>query len=81
MSYHENPIGKRATAPIGKRSKQVSVLLKGGPRDGDVVNYGQPLPKTLVLSSDLGYVDYYRKPGTTTYISADSIPKPNHTEI
>lgn len=69
MSYHgaSNGYGKSSSAPPARRSRQVSVSLTGGPRDGDRVLYGQPLPKTLVVSSEIGYVDYYRKPGTTTY--------------
>lgn len=77
MSYHDQPHHRKSKGPEGQldghahhsqKSRQVSVLLKGGPRDGDAVTYGQPLPKTLVVASDQGYQDYERKPNTTTYI-------------
>lgn len=58
--------GKR-TRNDSKRSLQVDVKLEGGPRDGDIVNYGQPLPNTLVIKTERGWVDYYRKPGSSTY--------------
>lgn len=74
MTYHDTPIhGKPATAPPAKRSKQVSLTLQGGPRDGDRVTYGQPLPKTLVVSTNNGWQEYYRKPQTTTYIYANDL--------
>lgn len=69
MTYRENPShGRPVENPPAKRSKQVSVRLQGGPRDGDLVTYGQPLPKTLVVYSDTeGWTDYHRKPRTTVY--------------
>ena len=70
MSYHEGPThGRPSTAESARRSKQVAVHLEGGPRDGDVITYGQPLPKTLVVhSKGAGWNDYQRKPNTTTYV-------------
>lgn len=75
MSWPDNPHGKRSTAQAAKRSRQISVKLQGGPRGGDVINYPEPLPKTLVVhSKTAGWVDYQRKPATTTYVFADEIP-------
>lgn len=56
-------------------ARDIKCHLKGGPRDGDTVSYGQPLPKTLVISSDKGFQDYTRKPGSTTFVHADDIAK------
>lgn len=72
MSYHDGPThGKPSSAPPAKRSRQVAVKLTGGPRDGDVVTYGQPLPPNLVVfAKDAGkWVDYYRKPNSTEYLA------------
>lgn len=63
--------GKPATAPAQRRSRQCFVELQDGPRDGDHVEYGQPLPETLVVSSRIGWVDYSRKGGTSQYVYAD----------
>jgi len=70
MSYSENPShGRPSTSPPAKKSKQLLVTLEGGPRDGDHVHYGQPLPKTIVVhSKNAGWVDYQRKPNSTTYV-------------
>lgn len=52
-------------------------MLQGGPRNGDRVKYGQPLPKNLVVySKGAGWQDYYRKPNTSTYIHVAETRKP-----
>ena len=76
VSYHDGPHhGQPIKASPGKRSKQCLLKIEGGPRAGDLVQYGQPLPDRLVLSSSKGWVDYVRKPSTTTYVVADDIPE------
>ena len=78
MGYIDNPHGRPSTAKPQKRSRQVALKLTGGPCDGDMVTYGQPLPETLVVhSKTAGWVDYTRKPATTEYVYADKIPGVN----
>lgn len=69
MSYRDVPNhGRASVMPPGKASKQINIYLQGGPRDGDLLRYGQPLPKVLVVHGETGWKDYFRKPNSTTYI-------------
>lgn len=60
--------GRRSTAKPASRSRQIALKIEGGPRHGDIVTYGQPLPKILVLHTGNGWEDHVRKGKTSTYV-------------
>ena len=57
-------------------SKGTSIQCVGGSKDGRVYQYPDPLPNTLVFDDHSRGTreEYFRKPNSCTYLSADKIP-------